>query len=289
MTTQRTLWAVVAVAVVLGSPTARMRQEPRLAPIGGTVRMAVIGDNGTGDREQYDVGRQLVVERQTFPFDLVIMLGDNMLGSQEPADFVTKFERPYAPLRQAGVQFRAALGNHDRPDNYNYAPFGMGGQRYYSYVKAHVRFFVLDTNTLDDRQLAWADAVLAEPHDGWRVVYFHHAIYSNGRRHGSDLELRVRLEPLFLRHGVHVVFSGHDHVYERLVPQKGITYFVVGSSGKLRKGDVKIAPSTAAAFDDDQSFMLVEFADSRMSFRAISRTGRVVDSGTLTRPNRSQP
>jgi hypothetical protein len=35
---------------------------------------------------------------------------------------------------------------------------------------------------------------------------------------------------------VNVVFSGHDHVYERIKPQKGIYYFVSGSAGQLRKG-----------------------------------------------------
>ncbi len=56
----------------------------------------------------------------TFPFDLVIMLGDNMYGGQRPADFVKKFEMPYAPLLQAGVKFQASLGNHDRPENVSY-------------------------------------------------------------------------------------------------------------------------------------------------------------------------
>ena len=51
----------------------------------------------------------------TFPFDLVIMLGDNMYGGQTPADYVKKFEQPYAPLLAAGVKFQASLGNHDRP------------------------------------------------------------------------------------------------------------------------------------------------------------------------------
>ena len=47
-------------------------------------------------------------------------------------------------------------------------------------------------------------------------------------------------------------------VYQRTKPQKGITYFVEGSSGKLRKGDVHPTAINAAAFDQDQTFMLVE-------------------------------
>jgi hypothetical protein len=91
------------------------------------------------------------------------------------------------------------------------------------------------------------------------------------------------LEPLLVRYGVNVVFSGHEHVYERLVPQKGITYFIDGSSGQLRKGDVIPSPTTAAAFDQDQTFMLVEVTEAQLSFRTISRTGRLVDSGVIRR------
>ena len=42
-------------------------------------------------------------------------------------------------------------------------------------------------------------------------------------------DLRVALLPLFMKYGVNVVFSGHDHIYERLRPQEGITYFVSGT------------------------------------------------------------
>jgi hypothetical protein len=86
-----------------------------------------------------------------------------------------------------------------------------------------------------------------------------------------------------VRHGVNVVFSGHEHVYERITPQKGITYFIEGSSGQLRKGGVKPSAITAAAFDQDQTFMLVEIAADRMWFRTLSRTGQVVDSGVVHR------
>jgi hypothetical protein len=61
----------------------------------------VIGDNGSGKRAQYEVGAQLVAARDSFPFAFVIMLGDNLYGSQAPSDFVDKFERLYAPLLQA--------------------------------------------------------------------------------------------------------------------------------------------------------------------------------------------
>src|ERR1051325_4749714 len=81
-----------------------------------SVRFAVIGDSGTGDREQYEVAKQMEAYRQAVKFDFVIMLGDNIYGSHSPEDFVKKFEQPYKPMLDAGVKFFASLGNHDDPN-----------------------------------------------------------------------------------------------------------------------------------------------------------------------------
>jgi predicted phosphodiesterase len=227
------------------------------------------------------VGEQMTAARAAFPFEFVIMLGDNMYGRQNPQDFVDKFERPYAPLLQAGVPFYAALGNHDKPENRDYKAFNMGGQRYYTFTKKHVRFVVLDTNFLDPQQVTWLTNVLEHSNEAWTICYFHHPLYSDGIRHGSNVELRVILEPVMVRYGVDVVFSGHEHFYERLQPQKGITYFIQGSSGQLRKNGVRPSAMTAAAFDQDQAFMLVDVTGDSMTFRTLSRTGRLVDSGVV--------
>jgi 3',5'-cyclic AMP phosphodiesterase CpdA len=248
-----------------------------------SIKFAVIGDNGTGDKPQYDVAQQMSTAHEAFPFDRVVMLGDNMYGRQDAQDFVTKFREPYSPLLQKGVLFFASLGNHDNQSNRAYPPFNMNGQRYYSYAEKNTRFFVLDSNQMDAAQLAWIENTLKSSSDAWKICYFHHPIYSDAGRHGSDVQLRVVLEPLLVRYGVSVVFSGHDHVYERIKPQKGITYFVAGSSGELRKGDVKPSPMTAAYFDQDQAFMLVEVVGDDMFFQARSRTGRTVDSGVIHR------
>jgi 3',5'-cyclic AMP phosphodiesterase CpdA len=259
-------------------------QETALPARPESVKFAVIGDNGTGDKPEYEVGQQMAAARAAFPFDRVIMLGDNLYGRQDPQDFITKFRQPYAALLQAGVLFFASLGNHDDQSNRSYAPFNMQGQRYYTFSTKNVRFFVFDTNQLDAAQVEWIDNSLRQSADEWKICYFHHPLYSDGGRHGSDVQLRVKLEPMLVRYGVAVVFAGHDHIYERTKPQKGITYFVEGSSGELRKGDVKSSAMTAAYFDQDQAFMLVEVAGDDMFFQAKSRTGRTVDSGVIHRP-----
>jgi 3',5'-cyclic AMP phosphodiesterase CpdA len=269
--------------VLVWAASAGQAQQVTLGGRVDSLKFAVLGDFGTGEREQFEVGDRLWTAHAAFPFELVLALGDNMYGRQQPQDFVSKFERPYARLLEAGVRFQAALGNHDRPENRNYPAFNMGGQRYYTFARPGARFVVLDTNQLDPKQVAWAEETLARATEAWKIVYFHHPLYSDGGRHGSNVELRVVLEPLLVRHGVRVVFAGHEHIYERTTPQRGITHFVAGSGGQLRRGDVRPSAMTAASFDQDQAFMLVEIAGDQLFFQAISRSGATVDAGVISR------
>ena len=203
-------------------------------------------------------------------------------------DFKQKFEDPYKPLMDAGVKFYASLGNHDDPqEQRNYKLFNMDGKRYYTFkpeTKQSVRFFVLESSYLEPEQVAWFEQQLKDSNSDWKIPYFHHPPYSSGERHGSDPQIRSALEPLFLKYNVSVVFTGHDHFYERTKPQQGIVYFVTGSGGQLRKGNIdKSTGLTAVGNDQDQAFMIAEINGDQMWFNAISRQGKVFDSGTITR------
>ncbi|MGH9795443.1 MAG: metallophosphoesterase family protein [Candidatus Acidiferrales bacterium] len=247
----------------------------------GSVRFAIIGDSGTGGRQQYEVARQMAAAHAAFPFEFVLMLGDNLYGDEDPHDYVRKFEEPYKPLLDAGVKFYASLGNHDEPDQRFYEHFNMGGERYYTFRKNGVRFFALDSTYMDEKQLAWLEKELAQSDSKWKICFLHHPPYSSGARHGSDEELREVLEPLFVKYGVNAVFSGHEHFYERIKPQKGIYYFISGAAGKLRRRNIRTSPLTARGFDTDYSFMLIEIDDDLMHFQTLTRSGLTVDRGTL--------
>jgi len=255
----------------------------------GSLKFGVIGDNGTGEREQFEIGAQLTKIQTTFPFDFVIMLGDNMYGGQNPRDFIQKFEEPYKELLARDVKFYAALGNHDNQENRFYKPWNMNGERFYTFKRDRVRFFVLDTDYLDQPQRQWIERQLRESTEDWKIAYFHHPLYSSAAAHGSQTDLRLILEPLFVKYGVNVVFSGHDHVYERMKPQQGIYYFVEGSSGKLRPGDLRKTALTEVGNDRDQSFMIVEVDDNELHFQAITRSGKTIDSGTLAQQEKPKP
>lgn len=280
----RLLTTVVLVTVALWHATA---QELTLPSAATSVKFLVMGDTGSGDSEQFDVANQMARFRAKFPFDFAIMLGDNIYGGQGPTDLAKKFAQPYKALLDAGVKFYATLGNHDDSNNRQYPLWNMGGQLYYTYAIKNVRFFALDSNKVDQKELAWLENALKGAQEDWKICYFHHPLYSDGGTHGSAIDIRVVLEPLFVTYGVNVVFAGHDHIYERITPQKGIYHFVEGASGQLRRGDAKRSAMNAKSFDQDMSFMLVEIAGDQLSFQTISRTGATVDSGAIQRQPRA--
>ena len=246
-----------------------------------SVRFAVIGDSGTGAKPQYETALEMAEVRKSFPFDFVIMLGDNIYGGSSAKDYRRKFEDPYRPLLDAGVKFYASLGNHDGTNQRLYKPFNMEGKRYYSFKRSNAEFFALDSNYVDAQQLDWLDSQLRESSAAWKICFFHHPLYSHARAHGADLDLRKRLEPRFEANGVRVVFSGHEHVYERLKEQRGIHYFVLGNSGQLRPHYLRASPDTAKGFDTDRTFALIEIAGPELYFQVLSRTGQTVDSGAI--------
>jgi predicted MPP superfamily phosphohydrolase len=283
MTRRSFFWRFLA-SLVSQSPLSAA--ELKLPLKSKSVRFAVIGDSGTGEKEQYDLANWMARYRQEFPFEFVIMLGDNMYGGESPADFKQKFEDPYKPLLDGGVKFYASLGNHDNPNQRFYKPFNMGEKRYYNFKSGNAEFLALDSNYMDPQQLNWITQRLQSSNSAWKICFFHHPLYSDGRFHGPDKDLRARLEPVFEQYGVNVVFSGHDHVYERIKPQKGINYFVVGNSGQLRYHNLRRSADMAKGFDTDQTFMLIEIDGDQFYFQTVSRAGETVDSGVLEKESK---
>jgi predicted phosphodiesterase len=256
-----------------------------------SVKFAVIGDSGRGWAPQHEVARQMVAFRQQFPFDFVLMAGDNIYeGPATAEDYRVKFEEPYAALLADHVPFYAVLGNHDDPNQRNYPPFNMHGHRYYTFVPpatllaglvTDVRIFALDSTNMDNGQRAWLAEQLSKSKARWKIVLLHHPLYTSGR-YGLQARLfRWQLESLLVDNGADVVVSGHEHIYQRSRLQRGIQYFISGGAGSLRRGDGAETAEIARSFDRDFHFMLVEIADDALYFQAITRTGLTVDAGVV--------
>jgi hypothetical protein len=256
-----------------------------------SIKFAIIGDSGRGSKEQHEVAAQMVAYRQRFDFTFVLMAGDNIYeGPAREEDYRLKFEAPYQRLLDAGVKFYAALGNHDDTNQIFYKPFNMDGRRYYTFVPpvdpitrwdTRVRFFALDSTYLSGEQLDWFEREVQASRAEWKIVFLHHPLYTSGRYGLAARGVRLALESAFVDGGVDAVFSGHEHIYERVEPQRGILYFITGGAGSLRPGDAGQSGAIARAYDRDYHFMLAEITGDGLFFQAINRVGVTIDAGVL--------
>ena len=220
------------------------------------------------------------------------MMGDNLYGGDAPKDYQKEFEVPYKPLLDAGVKFYASLGNHDDPNERFYKPFNMNGERYYTFKPANSSVRLLRARQqLHGRQAA---RVARQAAGGQRLgledLFLPPSRRTRrARRTGPTDQQRAQVEPVFLKYGVNVVFSGHEHFYERIKPQKGIAYFILGSSAKLRAGDIQKTNLTAKGWDQGYGFMLMEIVGDDLIFQMISDKGETIDTGSIHRVGKTEP
>lgn len=280
-----------ALEVEAGPVTDASRRGPALPALATSVKFAVIGDSGRGSRLQRELAEEMTRAHQTFPFDFVVMLGDNLYeGPATADDYRTKFEEPYAELLDEGVDFYAVLGNHDDVREVDYRAFHMKGKRYYTFTPpasrlattlTRVEFFALDTTNPDATELRWLAERLEKSDAAWKICLSHHPLYSTGRYRNTALLYRRLFEPTLIRGGVDVVFSGHEHLYQRMRLQHGIQYFISGGGGSVRTGEGVAAPPVARTYDRDLHFMLVEIDRGALYFQTLSRKGVTIDSGVI--------
>ena len=169
----------------------------------------------------------------------------------------------------------------------------MNGNRYYWFRKTEgplgpiaqrtVRFFAIDTVRLDVEQMTWLRQYLGESDSDWEIAFYHHPLYTSGRYVGAATRLRRILEPVLVQYGVDVALAGHEHFYERMVPQQGIVHFISGAGGALRLRDIRPSNLMMKGFDTDTHFMLMEISGDELYFQTISRQGQTIDSGHFKR------
>jgi hypothetical protein len=261
-------------------PTVGVVSPLPMPSLRGARTFAVMGDSGSGDVPQHQVADAMFTYFNTGRhFAFVLMLGDNLYHD----DYENEFLTPYKPLLDRGVKFYAALGNHDRDLEIHFKPFNMADRDHYWFDEGNGRFVALNSNhPSDPAQLKWFDTVFADAGDKWRIAFFHHPLYSSGihAAEGRDV-IRPALEEALVRNRINVVFTGHEHLYERIAPQRGVSHFVSGGGGRtlyrVRRSD----------FDDvavsEHHFMVVQIAGDRMLFEAISHGQKLLDCGVIFR------
>jgi hypothetical protein len=259
-------------------------KTPATAVSGPILRFVATADVGSGDRNQYAVGQAMSRYYRDRPYKLALLVGDNIYTNGEMEKINAVFERPYADLLKQGVEFRAALGNHDiRFQNgdlqVKYVPFHMTG-RYYTYRKGTVQFFVLDTNANTDwkTQLAWLEKTLRASDAPWKIVYGHHPVYASGI-YGTDPKMVKWLTPLFKKYRVQLYIDGHEHHYERTHAIDGTTYLVTGNGGATLR---PVGKNTWTAYSESRfGFSALEVYGDRLEIQGIGTDGLPFDKGTV--------
>ncbi len=264
-----------------GGPTATVPYVPFDPP--PVLHIAVAGDVGDSGARLTATADAVAAVDATTPYDVLLLLGDNVYPNGDPAKLPDTVFTPFAPVLDGGADLLAILGNHDVRDGNGPLQMDALGMpaRWWSreYAGGEVLIVGLDSNVVDDRaQLAWLDATLGESNARWKIVALHHPPYSAGYQ-GSSLDGRQAFAPLFAKYGVQLVLSGHDHDYQRSVPMDGVTYVVTGAaSGTRRTGEAEF---TAVSFSWLHFVDIAVFAD-RLVLRSVGQDLRVGDEWTLT-------
>jgi acid phosphatase type 7 len=266
----------------------------RTAPVGEHSRFgfAVVGDSGSGGKGQLAVAALL----GRLEPDLVLHTGDVVYPAGQERHYDRRFFAPYRNLIKTVPVF-PVLGNHDVRKGNGAAflenfhpPLSSPGstKRYYSFDWGNIHFVALnselyhsDRGSDPEEQRDFLERDLATTRKNWRIVFLHRSPYGSSR-HGGDEKVRENLEPLFVKHEVDLVFSGHDHVYERTVPIRGVTYVVSGGGGRrlYPAGNGELTASSVSA----HHAVLVRVDCSRLLLEAVEVDGKVVDRLELYQP-----
>jgi predicted phosphodiesterase len=267
----------------------------RTAPVGDDSRFsfAVVGDSGSGGKGQLAVAALLERLRP----DLVLHTGDVVYPAGQERHYDRRFFAPYRNLIKT-VPLFPVLGNHDVRKGNGAAflenfhpPLGSPGstKRYYSFDWGNTHFVALDSELYHgdrgsnpEEQRDFLERDLATTRKRWKVAFLHRSPYGSSR-HGGDEKVREDLEPLFVKHGADLVFSGHDHVYERTVPITGVTYVVSGGGGRrlYPAGNGELTASSVSA----HHAVVVRVSSSRLLLETLEVGGKVVDRLELYQPH----
>ena len=299
---RRTLWlalvvALVALAAILvtqweflwgimpgrvGAPEATIVVTTLVEETEPVARLAVLGDVGTGEADEWATANLVVEASDPHPFDGLVLLGDNVYPDGNPDRLEATVFDPFGPVLDQGTDLLAVLGNHDVDSGYaegQVEALSMPG-RWYSEEIGSVLFIGLDSNVVENSdQMRWLESTLADTDPNqWVIVAMHHPAYSGGF-HGPTWDVRLDWVPLFEQHGVDLVLAGHDHDYQRMVPIEGVTYIVSGGGARLRPADYADDTEYAASV---LHYLDIAVWEDRVEVTAVSSAG-AFDHVTITK------
>jgi 3',5'-cyclic AMP phosphodiesterase CpdA len=264
----------------------------QMAPLTGSqmpFTFIVFGDYGRNSDSQRLLRDQMLLDS----FRFILTTGDNAYNDGTYAQFDSRVFQIYQDIFSK-VGLFPTLGNHDDNTN-NGAPYldifdlpsnawrAGDKERYYAFDYGNVHFVALDSNApLDaddnassDDMFDWLRQDLSQTSQPWKIVALHHPAYSTGP-HGSDSRVQAKLVPIFEAYGVDIVFSGHDHIYQRSQPLRGGQGATVGQGGIVY---IVSGAGSAASYGCNNAFWTV-ISYCSQSYGLYARV--VVNGNSLT-------
>jgi predicted phosphodiesterase len=268
-------------------------RAPR-CPDDSTVAFGVIGDTTGGT-----IPSALAADLSAEGVDFVLHAGDVNYPDGRLEDYDVNFFVPFAPLL-ATTPILPILGDHDVRTS-DGAPFlqvfdlpdnGVTPEpRFYSFRQGDAEFFCLDVESSaygeDSDQYRWLERSLKSSTAAWKFVAVFEPPFTS---ENSNVVERLVLSPLFERYGVDVVFSGHEHLYERTrpislwgPPGTPVVYVVEGGGGSvLSTAD----PESFSAFLASVfGYVTVRISGDTLVLDAHDATGAVIDETALVKPS----
>lgn len=267
-------------------------------------RFLVLGDSGDNGTPQRQLAQYLVQEAGSF----LIHAGDMAYFEGQFQQMSDYFFAIYAALLSRTPLFTAP-GNHDYPsDAFAYRtlftppangvpPEGQG--RYYSFDWGNAHFVALDTNTPLElaaqgtgAMLDWLERDLRATRQTWRIVYFHHPPFPSTVYKLDDPLCALALKyvtPILERHAVHLVFSGHEHLYQRTKLRRngefsesgpGTTYITTGGGGSQIYEPGKA--SFIAVASGASHFLRIDVGEATLKGEAVGPSGESLDHWSLS-------
>jgi hypothetical protein len=291
----------------LAGDTISPTYEFRMPAAEGPATVLLIGDSGSGARAQFEVGRQL--ERLAGEADAFIHLGDIVYPWLHPAQTDTRCLSVYRDIFQSVPSFMT-WGNHDLifGSSHFQAAFRMPTNNvpalehlqdktqpdfYYSFDVGDAHFAVMywPWNYLyvmksDSPQARWLEADLAASAKRWKFICLHHPVNTSSSHRFDDYDLdrvpdRLQVEaallPIAARQGVRLIFSGHDHAYERFQPTQRVTTVVSGGGGTSLYGLVE-KDTNSASFYPRWHLSRLDIQSDTLRLTAVGADGKPLDA-----------
>lgn len=260
--------------------------------------------------EEYEEWGQMVrrAYREHPDLDFAVIGGDLVNSPGELSQWETFLEAcdVFAKLPVVTV-----AGNHEGVhSNYTYqklfalpddAEEDQSGEEFYSLDFGNVRMLMMDSSFLteerrqsmgkdawakeEQRVEAWIRSRTGSCEKPWLAAVIHHPVYGMHDEDTVSPQIRRLWAPLLETGGVRIVFSGHQHLYQRTRPIHGVVY-LMGNSGQRESrffhGN-NLPEYTQQIYDRGANYQIVEAGVRRLKMTSCNKKGLVIDETVLGR------